>query len=42
MTSINGEDVTQMTFEDPQGERWARRDSNLSWTDNAAKRQPDR
>jgi putative ABC transport system permease protein len=21
-----------MTFEDPQGERWARRDSNLSWT----------
>jgi putative ABC transport system permease protein len=22
-----------MTFEDPQGERWARRDSNLSWTD---------
>jgi putative ABC transport system permease protein len=32
MTSINGEDVTQMTFEDPQGERWARRDSNLSWT----------
>jgi putative ABC transport system permease protein len=33
MTTINGEDVTQMTFEDPQGERWARRDSNLSWTD---------
>lgn len=33
MTHINGEDVTQMTFEDPQGERWARRDSNLSWTD---------
>ena len=33
MTSINGEDVTQMTFEDPQGERWAKRDSNLSWTD---------
>jgi putative ABC transport system permease protein len=32
MTTINGEDVTQMTFEDPQGERWARRDSNLSWT----------
>jgi putative ABC transport system permease protein len=31
MTSINGKDVTQMTFEDPQGERWARRDSNLSW-----------
>jgi len=32
MTRINGEDVTQMTFEDPQGERWAQRDSNLSWT----------
>jgi putative ABC transport system permease protein len=32
MTTINGEDVTQMIFEDPQGERWARRDSNLSWT----------
>ena len=31
MVSINGDDVTQMTFEDPQGERWARRDSNLSW-----------
>jgi putative ABC transport system permease protein len=34
MTHINGEDVTQMTFEDPQGERWAKRDSNLSWTDS--------
>jgi len=33
MTSINGEDVTQMTFEDPQGESWARRDANLSWTE---------
>ena len=32
MTTINGDDVTQMTFEDPQGERWARRDANLSWT----------
>jgi putative ABC transport system permease protein len=31
MTSINGQDVTQMTFEDPQGESWARRDANLSW-----------
>ena len=31
MTAINGENVTQMTFEDPQGERWARRDANLSW-----------
>ena len=34
MTTINGENVTQMTFEDPQGERWARRDSNLSWTED--------
>jgi len=33
MTTINGQDVTQMTFEDPQGEVWARRDANLSWTD---------
>jgi putative ABC transport system permease protein len=33
MTSLNGEDVTQMTFEDPQGESWARRDANLSWND---------
>jgi putative ABC transport system permease protein len=32
MTTINGQDVTQMTFEDPQGESWARRDANLSWT----------
>ncbi|MBT8050998.1 MAG: FtsX-like permease family protein [Gammaproteobacteria bacterium] len=33
MSTINGENVTQMTFEDPRGERWARRDSNLSWTE---------
>lgn len=33
MTTINGQDVTQMTFEDPQGESWARRDANLSWSD---------
>jgi putative ABC transport system permease protein len=32
MTTINGQDVTQMTFEDPQGPEWARRDANLSWT----------
>ena len=38
MTSINGEDVTQITFEDPHGERWARRDANLSW---AGELQPD-
>ena len=33
MITINGQDVTQMTFEDPQGREWARRDANLSWTD---------
>ncbi len=32
LTHINGRDVTQMTFEDPEGERWAQRDANLSWT----------
>jgi len=31
MTHINGKDVTQMSFEDPQGEEWAKRDSNLTW-----------
>ncbi len=31
MTSINGQDVNQMSFEDPQGERWAKRESNLSF-----------
>jgi len=31
MTAINGEDVDQITFEDPQGERWAKRESNLSF-----------
>jgi putative ABC transport system permease protein len=33
MTHLNDEDVTQLTFEDPQGERWARRDANLTFTD---------
>jgi putative ABC transport system permease protein len=32
MTAINGEDVNQITFEDPQGERWAKRESNLSFS----------
>jgi putative ABC transport system permease protein len=32
MTAINGEDVDQITFEDPQGERWAKRESNLSFS----------
>lgn len=33
MTAINGRDVNQITFEDPQGERWAKRESNLSFSD---------
>ncbi len=33
MTSINGQDVNQISFEDPQGERWAKRESNLSFGD---------
>jgi len=31
MTAINGRDVEQMTFEDPRGERWAKREANLSF-----------
>lgn len=34
MTTINGEDVSQITFEDPRGERWAKRESNLSFGDS--------
>ena len=33
MTRINGEDVGGMTFPNPQGRRWATRESNLSWAD---------
>lgn len=33
MTAINGADVNQISFEDPQGERWAKRESNLSFSD---------
>jgi putative ABC transport system permease protein len=33
MTHLNGEDVTQIQFEDPQGERWARREANLSFAE---------
>ncbi len=33
MTAINGQDVDQISFEDPQGERWAKRESNLSFGD---------
>jgi putative ABC transport system permease protein len=31
MTSINGQDVNEISFEDPRGERWAKRESNLSF-----------
>jgi putative ABC transport system permease protein len=31
MSRINGESVIDMTFPNPQGKRWARRDANLSW-----------
>lgn len=33
LTDINGTPVDQITFEDPQGERWAKRESNLSFAD---------
>ncbi len=33
MTTINGQDVNQIMFEDPRGERWAKRESNLSFGD---------
>jgi putative ABC transport system permease protein len=33
MTAINDQDVNQISFEDPQGERWAKRESNLSFAD---------
>jgi putative ABC transport system permease protein len=33
MTAINDRDVNQISFEDPQGERWATRESNLSFSD---------
>jgi len=34
MTTINGEDVSKISFENPQGERWAKRESNLSFGDH--------
>lgn len=37
MTHLNDEDVTQLSFEDPQGERWVRREANLTF---AAEPQP--
>ncbi len=33
MTHLNGADVTQITFEDPRGEGWARREANLTFYD---------
>ena len=33
MTTINGQDINQINFEDPRGERWAKRESNLSFGD---------
>ena len=33
MTTVNGQDVNQISFEDPRGERWAKRESNLSFGD---------
>ena len=33
MTELNGRDITQLTFEDPQGESWARREANLTFYD---------
>ncbi len=33
LTAINGQDVNQISFADPQGERWAKRESNLSFSD---------
>ncbi|MGA9575070.1 MAG: FtsX-like permease family protein, partial [Lysobacterales bacterium] len=34
MTTINGKDVSEIKFEDQRGERWAKRESNLSFTDS--------
>lgn len=33
LTAINDQDADQISFEDPQGERWAKRESNLSFSD---------
>jgi putative ABC transport system permease protein len=33
MTELNGQDITQLNFEDPQGETWARREANLTFAD---------
>jgi putative ABC transport system permease protein len=33
MTQLNGTDIDQIDFEDPQGESWARREANLTFSD---------
>jgi putative ABC transport system permease protein len=33
LTAIDGQDVSQISFEDSQGEHWAKRESNLSFGD---------
>jgi putative ABC transport system permease protein len=33
MTRLNGRDIDQIDFEDPQGESWARREANLTYSD---------
>ena len=38
MTKINGQEVSEMSFPNPQGRRWAVRDANLTW---AAGLRPD-
>ncbi|MFT7564955.1 MAG: putative ABC transport system permease protein, partial [Bacteroidia bacterium] len=32
MTQLNGQDIDQIEFEDPQGESWARREANLTFS----------
>ncbi len=32
MTQLNGQDIDQIDFEDPQGESWARREANLTFS----------
>ncbi len=34
MTRINGQDVNEMSFPNPQGRRWAVRDANLTWAES--------
>jgi len=33
LTAINDQAIGAMTFEHPEGERWARREANLTWSD---------